>query len=128
MFSIREVAAIKDHKRKVKKETFNIILKKITNRIKEYVHKGVDSAFVDIPQLIIGYPPYDMDFATRYIARQLVKLGFVVTIPHPGKLFVSWKEVPKSLPQPKKENQYDEDDLSSLMVIKTTASKLRGKN
>lgn len=126
MFSIREVAAIKEHKRKVKKETFNIILKKITNRIKEYVHKGVESAFVDIPQLIIGYPPYDMDFATKYIARQLVHLGFVVSIPHPGKLFVSWKEVPKAAP--KKEAHYDEDDLSSLMVIKTTANKLRGKN
>jgi hypothetical protein len=128
MFSIREVAAIKEHKRNVKKETFNIILKKMTMRIKEYVHKGVDSAFVDIPPLVIGYPPYDMDFATRYLARQLVKLGFTVSIPHPGKLYVSWKIVPPPTKTKQKPDVYDEDDLSALMVIKTTASKLRGKN
>lgn len=130
MFSIREVAKIQENKKKVKKETFTIILKKMTNRIKEHVTKGEKSAFVNVPSFIVGYPPYDLVFATKYMARQLIRLGFAVSIPKAGQVYVSWKIIPSKQPKKdKKQETFDDvDDLRSLMVIKDTASKLRRKN
>lgn len=134
MFSIRDVAKIRERKESVRKETFKIILTKFTNRIKERALQGVDEMFLDLPPIIMGYPPYDMVFATKYIARQLSRLGFFVTIPFPGRLYVSWKRIPKEArvpaPVPALLPSYDQpsdDDFKSLMIVKQTANKLKRK-
>ncbi len=130
MFSIRDVAKIRERKVSVKKETFKIILTKFTNRIRERaLQGGTDEMFLDLPPIVMGYPPYDMVFATKYIARQLTRLGFFVTIPFPGRLYVSWKRIPReaSASVPKVPAQPSDDDFKSLMVVKQTANKLKRK-
>ena len=136
MFSIRDIAKIRERKVSVKKETFKIILTKFTNRIRERaLQGGTDEMFLDLPPIVMGYPPYDMVFATKYIARQLTRLGFFVTIPFPGRLYVSWKRIPRgeasSAPKvPALTSSYaqpSDDDFKSLMVVKQTANKLKRK-
>ncbi len=134
MFSIRDVAKIRERKVSVKKETFKIILTKFTNRIRERaLQGGTDEMFLDLPPIVMGYPPYDMVFATKYIARQLTRLGFFVTIPFPGRLYVSWKRIPKGEASastqkvPASYAQPSDDDFKSLMVVKQTANKLKRK-
>jgi hypothetical protein len=65
------------------------------------------------------------------MARQLIRLGFAVSIPKAGQVYVSWKVIPKQQASKGKERTEtfdDVNDLSSLMVIKDAASKLRRKN
>lgn len=123
MFSIRDVAKLRERKESIKKETFRVLLNKCTNRIKDRATQGADEMFIDIPPIVVGYPPYDIVFATKYIARQISRLGFMVTIPFPGRLYVSWKKIPKDRPQ----YIESEPDFKALTVIKETASKLKRK-
>lgn len=130
MFSVKDINNIKRQKDSIKKETFRAILKKFTNKIKNIVHKGGSDAILRIPDFVMGYPPFDRAFATKYLARQLGRLGYRVSVPFDGTIHVTWKAYKTVTETPPALTWVTEDaseDLTSLMALKTTAKKIRQK-
>jgi hypothetical protein len=134
MFSVKDINALKKQKDNVKKETFRVILKQFTNKIKNIVQRGGSDAVLRIPEFVMGYPPIDIVFGTKYLARQLVRLGYRVNVPFHGTIHVTWKSSKGSSrsqtvePPPLQLSWEGQDeDLTSLMSLKTTAKKIRQK-
>lgn len=126
MFSVKDISQMKHQRLNVKKETFRVILKQFTLKIKNIVERGGQDAILKVPQFVLGYPPFDAVFATKYIARQLTRLGYSVSVPIVGTLYVTWKPVKahKNIPT---WNSDPQEDLSSLLYLKDTAKKIRQK-
>lgn len=108
-----------------------MILKQFTNKIKNIVQRGGSDAVLRIPEFVMGYPPFDKVFATKYISRQLVRLGYRTSVPFYGTIHVTWKNV-KTIQAPPVPAitwapEDPSEDLTSLMSLKTTASKIRRK-
>lgn len=108
-----------------------MILKQFTNKIKNIVQRGGSDAVLRIPEFVMGYPPFDKVFATKYISRQLVRLGYRTSVPFYGTIHVTWKNVKTIQAPPVPAITWAPEDLSedltSLMSLKTTASKIRRK-
>jgi hypothetical protein len=131
MFSVKDINALKKQKDNVKKETFRVILKQFTNKIKNIVQRGGSDAVLRIPEFVMGYPPIDIVFGTKYLARQLVRLGYRVNVPFHGTIHVTWKSSKGSqmVEPPPLQLAWEDtsEDLTSLMSLKTTAKKIRQK-
>ena len=129
MFSVKDINQIKKQKDSVKKETFRVILKQFTTKIKNIVERGGSDAILRMPEFVMGYPTFDHVFATKYISRQLVRLGYTVRVPFTGTIQVTWKKrtVPDYTPAPALTWNNEDEDLSALMALKTTAKKIRQK-
>ena len=133
MFSVKDINALKKKKDNVKKETFRVILKQFTNKIKNIVQRGGSDAVLRIPEFVMGYPPIDNVFGTKDLARQLVRLGYRVNVPFYGTIHVTWKSSKGSSSQvvepPPLQLAWEDtsEDLTSLMSLKTTAKKIRQK-
>jgi hypothetical protein len=132
MFSVKDIHKLKRQKDAIKKETFRVILKQFTSKIKNIVQRGGSDAILRIPEFVMGYPPFDRVFATKYLARQLVRLGYRVSVPFYGTIHVTWKKESKVAvevpPLISWHNQEDaSEDLTSLMALKSAAKKIRQK-
>lgn len=133
MFSVKDINALKKQKDNVKKETFRVILKQFTNKIKNIVQRGGSDAVLRIPEFVMGYPPIDIVFGTKYLARQLVRLGYRVNVPFHGTIHVTWKSSKgpsyQMVEPPPLQLAWEDtsEDLTSLMSLKTTAKKIRQK-
>jgi hypothetical protein len=132
MFSVRDIHNLKRQKDAIKKDTFRVILKQFTSKIKNIVQRGGSDAILRIPEFVLGYPTFDRVFATKYLARQLIRLGYRVSVPFYGTIHVTWKacKVETAPPPPLLISWGHDDvseDLTSLMALKTAAKKIRQK-
>ena len=132
MFSVKDIQKVKKEKADIRKETFKVILKKFTNKIKSTFYSGGSNVVLKIPPVIMGYPMYDMHVATVYLQRQLNLLGYKAIVPFDGTIYVTWvfeTSKPKTKPTPKLLT-YESDpteDLSSLTKLRETAKKLKNR-
>lgn len=131
MFSVKDIHQLKRQKDSIKKETFRVILKQFTTKIKNIVQRGGSDAILRLPEFVMGYPPFDHTFATKYLSRQLSRLGYNVSVPFTGTIQVNWagkrSNVPVPVYVPELTWRTDDEDLTSLMSLKTTAKKIRQK-
>lgn len=121
---MKDISIMKQQKLNVKKETFRVILKQFTLKIKNIVQRGGSDAILKLPNFVIGYPPFDSAYATKYIARQLTRLGYNVSVPMIGTLYVTWTTQKVKTPM---WNSDPQEDLSSLLYLKDAAKKIRQK-
>jgi hypothetical protein len=124
MLSIKDIQKIKSEKDRVRKETFREILKQFDKKIRYAVEVGDPQVFLSVPPLVIGYPMYDVNFATQYIARQLRLLGYTVKELGGPNMYVTW-----ILKKTKQTEVHEEDpgSLPTLVNLKKVACEIRAK-
>jgi len=122
---LEEIRKLDEKKLKLKKELYKNIYAKFERKIRRAVEMGQKSIVLRVPAFVVGYPPFDVEAATRYMHRQFTRGGFVVQTVTTADLLVSW-EVRKKRAQ--KTNVSDDDDLSefpSLMNLRKVANQWR---
>jgi len=107
----------------VKKETYRAMLDQFSRKIRTSYELGRKEAVLTIPPFVIGYPKYDLAKAVVYMARQLIRLGYVVELVGPLDLKVKW-EKPIELDTGEQESE-PIDILPGLVNLQKTAQRLR---
>lgn len=121
VLTIDDVEKIMQSKREIRKETYKAIYEGVTKKIVNSVNGGQRSVKINIPSFMIGYPLYNVNKATKYIARQLEVSGFNVDIRDCNTFKVSWNSR-KPVKEKEKEKE-DVGDLPSLVNLKKLAKK-----
>tara|TARA_B110000261_G_C13019545_1_gene331522 strand:- start:440 stop:901 length:462 start_codon:yes stop_codon:yes gene_type:complete len=73
-------------------EYFNKILRQIHNKIKiaSRLKKQDNFCTYVMPQIIVGYPNYNIKECVIYVVRSLIDNGFKCKYMHPNLLFIGW--------------------------------------
>lgn len=69
---------------------FDTILQRCRNRMQIAVKTGVLQILFDVPEFMMGYPPYNIGQCITYIMSQLVRAGFSVQYVFPKGILISW--------------------------------------
>lgn len=93
MISAQDIAEREKKKQDIRKSTYKAILEQLCRKIKNASELGERSLFINIPPFIIGFPSYEIDKATEYLQRQLVRLGYKVIKVAKATLGVSWGDI-----------------------------------
>jgi hypothetical protein len=128
--SLEDIEKKNAAKRELKKEVLTKILTMASNRISTCYSLGRTDTLVEIPEMVFGYPSYNLSFVTVYINKQLQNLGYSTSIMGPGIIHVSWVLHATKTIQIKKitaPQQQQPTDLDSLANLKKTANMLRKK-
>lgn len=126
MISVKDIQKIESERRSARKETYREILKQFDKKIRYAVEVGDRQVFLSTPSMLLGYPLYDVDSATVYLARQLRHLGYQVQELGGPNLYVTW-DVRGSTDQ--EVHVFDDGgDIPSLINLKKVASRIRGEN
>jgi hypothetical protein len=125
MISVKDIQKIESERRSARKETYREILKQFDKKIRYAVEVGDRQVFLSTPGMLLGFPLYNVDSATVYLARQLRNLGYRVQELGGPSLYVTW-DVKGS-----EHSDFmldDGGDIPSLINLKKVASRIRGEN
>ena len=124
--SVKDIQKIESERRRARKETYTEILKQFDKKIRYAVEVGDRQVFLSTPNMLLGYPLYNVTSATVYLARQLRHLGYHVQEIGGPNLYVTW-DVRGSVDQ--EVHVFDDGgDIPSLINLKKVASRIRGEN
>jgi hypothetical protein len=89
--SIQSLLQEKIVKETSKEQIYNIVLKKITEKI-VYTNRHTDKTFVifEVPKILIGYPSYDMKSCILFVINKLSASGYLVEFVDPFYLYIDW--------------------------------------
>ena len=125
MMSVKDIQKIESERRRARKETYTEILKQFDKKIRYAVEVGDRQVFLSTPNMLLGYPLYNVTSATVYLARQLRHLGYHVQEIGGPNLYVTW-DVRGSVDQ--EVHVFDDGgDIPSLINLKKVASRIRGE-
>lgn len=134
MLSAKQLAEREKAKKEVKKELYTKILTQICRKIDLYHTVGHVECIVNIPELVFGYPSFDMEQMTVYMHRQVTRLGYRASILDVGSLHVAWGSTAAASKRTKTSSASvsvppppPDDDLPSLANLKKAADTLRKK-
>jgi hypothetical protein len=122
MISAQELADREKKRLEVRKSTYKAILEQLCRKIKHSSELGEHSAFLQIPLFMVGYPAYDIDAATEYIQRQLVRLGYKAIKVAKGTIGISWGDKKASSGTVVIDHS---EELPSLVNLQKTAASIR---
>ena len=123
--SVKDIQKIESERRRARKETYTEILKQFDKKIRYAVEVGDRQVFLSTPNMLLGFPLYDVNSATSYLARQLRHLGYHVQEIGGPNLYVTW-DVRGSVDQ--EVHVFDDGgDIPSLINLKKVASRIRGE-
>jgi hypothetical protein len=89
--SISTLHQEKHLKESSKHDIFNIVLNKIIQKI-IYTNRHTDQTYVifEIPQILIGYPQYDMKSCLLFVMNKLSNNGYIVEFMQPFYVYIDW--------------------------------------
>ena len=122
MLSTQDLAKMEKVRQNIKKEIYKSILGQFSRKITARFDLGEKSTVLTVPPFVVGFPKYDLPIAVRYIGRQLVRLGYKVTMVTPTSYEVSWD---KMKPVEEVETVEPEFEFPSLMNLKKTAARYK---
>jgi hypothetical protein len=129
MATIVSAKALAERERKrldVKKATYRAILEQFSRKISNAATLGLHEVFLTTPRFVIGFPAYDVDTATSYLARQLTRLGYTVRLTAHTTVHVSWEK-----PVPSNHvvviDHSNDEQLPTLANLHKTAQTIRSK-
>jgi hypothetical protein len=107
--SLAELYSMKDKKIKMRYKTFDKIIEKCHEKIKNTALLGGMNIFFEVPFIVIGSPLYKIDECITYVVDALRNNGLFVQIlskPNDNIIYVSWnpsdvvykKQLPYSKP------------------------------
>jgi hypothetical protein len=124
MISIKDVHAIEERRRLIKKEIYSKIFEDLSRKIKNAVGIGHKQVILRVPTYMWGYPTYDIDKVITYMIRQFKNSGFTSYSVGKTEIYVSWRrEKEKKVEQP----TVEEEEFPTFVNLKRTANKLRNK-
>lgn len=91
--SLHKEKSIKDDS---KAKIFNLVLNKCVEKI-SYTNRHTDKTFVifEIPQVLIGYPLYDMKSCILFVISKLSASGYIIEFIDPFYLYIDWGSATK---------------------------------
>jgi len=89
--SITSLHEAKTLKESSKNDIFKIVLNKIIQKI-IYTNRHTEQTYIifEIPQILIGYPQYDMKSCLLFIMNKLNENGYLVDFVDPFYLYIDW--------------------------------------
>jgi hypothetical protein len=122
----KELAERERKRLDVKKSTYRAILEQFSRKISNAATLGMHEVFLTTPRFVIGFPAYDVETATVYLSRQLVRLGYRVRKTAPLTVHVTWEK-----PTPSNHvvviDHSNEEQLPTLANLHKTAQSIRSK-
>lgn len=81
----------KDYKQTSREEMFKIVLNKCIEKVM-YTNRFTDKTFVifEVPQILIGFPNYDMKMCILFLKTVLSQHGYIVEFIDPFYLYIDW--------------------------------------
>lgn len=81
----------KDVKQTSREEMFKIVLNKCIDKI-VYTNRFTDKTFIlfEVPQILIGFPTYDMKLCILFLKTVLSQHGYIVEFIDPFYLYIDW--------------------------------------
>lgn len=93
MLSLSELAKIHKKKQKNKTKTYDVILNKCHNQIRNMAKRDQTFCYYVVPLYVLGLPLYDINACILYLLLNLKKKGFYVQMADAQTLFISWKHI-----------------------------------
>jgi len=119
-----EIRRLDEKKLQLKKELYKNIYAQFERKIRRAVEMGQKSIVLRTPGFVVGYPPFNVEAATRYMHRQLTRGGFDVQLVTVADMLVSW-DVRRKKTQKKVEEDETTDEYPSLMNLRKVANQWR---
>lgn len=126
MLDIKDIEAMESRKRQMLKDTYAKIYEQMSRKLETAVNLRQKQVFLRVPSYVVGYPPFDLEAAQRYLARQFERGGFEVQRIGTVDIYVSWASVSATKKQKKQNKQgsdfLDEDfEFPSFINLKKAA-------
>ena len=86
---------------------------------------GNKEALLEVPTFLVGFPKYDMGQTIVYMARQLTRLGYIVSVAGPLTLKAQWYKTANLETELEREVADPGTFLPSLVNLQKTANQLR---
>jgi|MDSZ01.3.fsa_nt_gb hypothetical protein len=118
-----EIRKLDEKKLQLKKELYKNIYAQFERKIRRAVEMGQKSIVLRTPAFVVGYPPFNVEAATRYMQRQFTRGGFHVQVVTTADLVVSWDVRKKKTV--KKVVDDDDTEYPSLMNLRKVANQWR---
>jgi len=125
MLLLDEIRKLDEKKLQLKKELYKNIYAQFERKIRRAVEMGQKSIVLRTPAFVVGYPPFDVEAATRYMHRQFTRGGFDVQVVTTADLIVSWDVRKKKTSQKKVADDDDIGEFPSLMNLRKVANQWR---
>lgn len=110
----------------IKKAIYRAILEQFSRKISNVATLGGHETLVTTPQFLVGFPTYNVEVATMYLERQLVRLGYTVHRTMPTTLHVRWAK-PVASTHVTVIDHHQDDHLPTLANLHKTAQSIRAK-
>jgi hypothetical protein len=123
--SAKQVVAAEKKRADVKKEYYKALLEQFCRKIKSASELEQGEALLQVPPFLVGFPKYDLAQTVLYMARQLTRLGYIVTVAGPLTLKVRWYKTANLDSELEKEEADPGTFLPSLVNLQKTANQLR---
>ena len=121
MISVADISKIEKKKLDMRKDLYKTVLGQFSKKIKLSVQHGHTQTFLSVPEFVFGYPSFDREAATKYLMRQLERLGYSVVRYGQFEIYITWVREP-----PTKEEAMD--ILPSLVNLRKAADNIRKKH
>jgi len=128
MIDIKVIEAMESRKRQTLKDTYAKIYEQMERKLQQAVNMRQKQVFLRVPTYVVGYPPFDLEAAQRYLARQFARGGFDVQRVGTVDIYVSWASAAasarsKKMKTPGAPTLADDDfEFPSLVNLKKAAS------
>ena len=123
--SAKQVVASEKKRENSKKEYYKALLEQFCRKIKVSSELGKKEAILEVPTFLVGFPMYDLTQTMVYMARQLTRLGYTVSVAGPLFLKVRWYKTANLETELEKEEADPGTFLPSLVNLQKTANQLR---
>lgn len=89
--SISSLHQEKSDQENTKNDMYNIVLNKCIDKIK-MTNKQTDQTYImfDVPNILIGYPSYNLKSCILFLMSQLSKHGYIIEFLQPCFLYIDW--------------------------------------
>lgn len=92
--SARDLNTIHRERERRHKEIYVVVLERIYSRIKRCASVGMSTCWYETPEVIFGYPMFDVDRCIRFSMRHLTMNGFKVSRLNNKFLDICWSPTP----------------------------------
>jgi hypothetical protein len=123
--SAKQVVASEKKRENAKKEYYKALLEQFCRKIKTSSELGKREAILEVPTFLVGFPKYDLGQTLVYMARQLTRLGYIVSVAGPLTLKAQWYKTANLETELEKEEVDPGTFLPSLVNLQKTANQLR---
>lgn len=129
MIDIKVIEAMESRKRQTLKDTYAKIYEQMERKLQQAVNMRQKQVFLRVPSYVVGFPPFDLEAAQRYLARQFERGGFDVQRIGTVDIYVSWSSAASNARSKKSKPSSgapvladDEFEFPSLVNLKKAAS------